>query len=138
MFTPTSVCLSALSKRTKRVQVQLLKDFPRFHLYKGEVARVKPSLMVNYLHYGNGARYILSEDQVDQGLLEYSKKQAELRKASQPSASKVVSETTASTAATTAGIRADVKEEEPPAEKKKGFLDSDITVNDVKIPGLRI
>ena len=115
-----------------------MKDFPRFHLYKGEVARVKPSLMVNYLHYGNGARYVLSEDQVDQGLLEYSKKQAELRKASQPSASKVVSETTASTAATTEGIRADVKEEEPPAEKKKGFLDSDITVNDVKIPGLRI
>lgn len=58
----TQVCLSALTKRTHRVKVQVLKDFPRFQLYKGQVANVKPSLMRNYLHNFNGAKYILSEE----------------------------------------------------------------------------
>nr|5MRC_G Chain G, bL9m [Saccharomyces cerevisiae]5MRE_G Chain G, bL9m [Saccharomyces cerevisiae]5MRF_G Chain G, bL9m [Saccharomyces cerevisiae] len=53
---------SALTKRTHRVKVQVLKDFPRFQLYKGQVANVKPSLMRNYLHNFNGAKYILSEE----------------------------------------------------------------------------
>lgn len=128
MFKNTAVLYSALSKRTKRVQVQLLKDFPRFHLYKGEVARVKPSLMLNYLHYGNGARYILEESQIDQGLLDYSKKQAEVRKEA-AAREKDMKE------------QAQVVEETPfelEKEEKKGFLDSEITVKDVNIPGLRI
>lgn len=136
MFKSTAVLYSALSKRTKRVQVQLLKDFPRFHLYKGEVAKVKPSLMLNYLHYGNGARYILEESQVDQALLEYSKQQAEIRKAALAQEKKLQAEQAMDIEEETFELQKDIPKED--IEQKKGFLDSEITIKDVNIPGLRL
>ncbi|KAL3241063.1 mitochondrial 54S ribosomal protein bL9m MRPL50 [Nakaseomyces bracarensis] len=136
MFKSTAVLYSALSKRTKRVQVQILKDFPRFHLYKGEVAKVKPSLMLNYLHYGNGARYILEESQVDQALLEYSKQQAEIRKAALAQEKKLQAEQAMVIEEETFELQKDIPKED--IEQKKGFLDSEITIKDVNIPGLRL
>lgn len=140
MFRPTSVCLSALSKRTKRVKVQVLKDFPIFQLYKGEVAQVKPSFMRNYLHNYNGARYILQESDVDVGLLKgFQARQAELK------ASKMQSEAAKAQTAKAQTITSQTaKSEIPPETKKsepkrlKGILEKDVTVKDVKIPGLDI
>ncbi|CAH2351478.1 hypothetical protein CLIB1423_03S07206 [[Candida] railenensis] len=50
------------SKRTppradKRIPVQLLKDFPNVGV-RGEVVKVLPSVMRNYLHMNNGATYL--------------------------------------------------------------------------------
>lgn len=70
MFKPTSKVCSALTKRTNKVKVQILKDFPKFQFYTGEVVDVKPSLMINYLHNNNGARYILNQKDLDQELLQ--------------------------------------------------------------------
>lgn len=43
-----------------KIPVQLLKDFDNFG-YRGEVIKVLPSVMRNYLHMGNGAAYITNE-----------------------------------------------------------------------------
>lgn len=40
-----------------KIQVQLLKDHPKLGA-RGEIVRVKPAFMRNYLHIGNGACYI--------------------------------------------------------------------------------
>ena len=118
MFTGTRVCLSALTKRTKRTKVQILRDFPTFQLFKGEVIEVKPSLMRNYLYNDNGARYILSDDQIDANLYDdfvKLKAEREMKKKA---------------------VHKPVKTK----EKKKeiiGILDNDITIDDVFIPGLK-
>ncbi|SJM86964.1 related to 54S ribosomal protein L50, mitochondrial [Zygosaccharomyces bailii] len=130
MFKPTYSCLSALSKRTKRVKVQLLKDFPIFQLYKGEVTQVKPSFMRNYLHNYNGARYIMQEADIDVALLQgFQARQEELK--------------TVKKEAKAVKLQVDeapLSEKQPKpvmAEKKpKGILEKEITVKDVKIPGL--
>lgn len=71
---PNRILFSALTKKNKRVKVQILKDFPRFNLMQGEVAQVKPTVMINYLHRGDGARYIMDEARdVDVGLYEQFK-----------------------------------------------------------------
>lgn len=130
MFKPTYACLSALSKRTKRVKVQLLKDFPIFQLYKGEVTQVKPSFMRNYLHNYNGARYIMQEADIDVALLQgFQERQEELKTVKKESKA----------------VKHQV-DNAPPSEKQpkpvilekkpKGILEKEITVKDVKIPGL--
>lgn len=45
---------------TEKIAVQLLKDFPRIGT-KGEIVRVRPAFMRNYLHLNNGACYITKE-----------------------------------------------------------------------------
>lgn len=65
----SSVLLSALTKRTKKVRVQILKDFPKLEYLKGDVVEVKPSLMNNVLHGHNGAKFILQSNDIDQALL---------------------------------------------------------------------
>lgn len=42
---------------SEKIQVQLLKDHPKLGV-RGEIVRVKPAFMRNYLHIGNGACYI--------------------------------------------------------------------------------
>lgn len=54
---------NASSKRTppradKRIPVQLLKDFPNVGV-RGEIVKVLPSVMRNYLHMNNGAAYLI-------------------------------------------------------------------------------
>ncbi|CDO93127.1 unnamed protein product [Kluyveromyces dobzhanskii CBS 2104] len=126
MFRPTSVRLSALTKRTKRVQVQLLKDFPKFQFHAGEVVNVKPSLMRNFLHNYNGARYILKDSDIDQLLLASAKKSRTVAAAAKRTEPKV---------------KASVKKVSKEAEKKevelpKSALNTEITIETVKIPGL--
>lgn len=57
---PASLVRSS-SKRSNavsdKIQVQLLKDHPKLGV-RGEIVRVKPAFMRNYLHMGNGACYI--------------------------------------------------------------------------------
>ncbi|CCF58675.1 hypothetical protein KAFR_0F00780 [Kazachstania africana CBS 2517] len=128
MFRPTRLCLSATSKRIKRVKVQLLKDFPQFQLSKGQVTDVKPSLMRNYLHNFNGARYILKDTDVDTVLLKsYKVNEASTQKDQQPAA-KLMSK------AQVKEGRALEKMLGKPREKK--VLDNDISLKDVYIPGL--
>lgn len=138
MFRATSVRLSALSKRTKRVKVQLLKDFPMFNLYKGQVTNVKPSFMRNYLHNFNGARYVMAESDVDLELL--SRSQA--RETSIKEKPKVDVDTTSGPAKQLAREAEDkakpkvTKESKPKEEKPKGILEKNVTIENVKIPGL--
>lgn len=119
---------SALSKRTTKVKVQLLKDFPKFQLYKGQVTLVRPSLMRNFLHLGNGARYVLQDQDIDQILLAQSKRRDVRKDASSKRKVERVKKT---------------KSEELPVEQKeqkedKGVFSSGVTVEDVKIPGLNL
>ncbi|AET37850.1 mitochondrial 54S ribosomal protein bL9m MRPL50 Ecym_2097 [Eremothecium cymbalariae DBVPG len=131
MFKPSLRVCSALTKRNNRVKVQLLKDFPRFQLYKGEVANVKPSLMRNFLHNNNGARYILKDDDINQELLLASK-------SVDRQSSQVVLQPKMETA------KVSPKEEKPEISvqheqsKRKYGITPGLTVEDVKIPGLRI
>ncbi|EDO18782.1 hypothetical protein Kpol_1028p57 [Vanderwaltozyma polyspora DSM 70294] len=81
MFRPSSVCLSALSKRTVRVKVQVLRDFPVLKLFRGQVLSVIPSLMRNQLHNENGARYILKDSDIDNNLQDkHFKRMKDMRK----------------------------------------------------------
>lgn len=128
MFKPSMRCCSALTKRTKRVQVQILKDFPRFQLYTGEVAQVKPSIMRNFLHNSNGARYILKETDIDQTLLALSKKKSVLpstkpRKTKHSNAAPKSVET-----------KSDAQKKEAPSTA----LNDSLTIENVKIPGLEL
>ena len=120
---------SALSKRTNKVKVQLLKDFPQFQLYKGQVTQVSPSLMRNYLHLSNGARYILKEQDIDENLHAQSITEAATR-------AKVVQK----------AVKEQIQKaaekipQEPVAVAKETpkVFNSGVTVSDVKIPGLEI
>ncbi|BAO39784.1 54S ribosomal protein L50 [Kluyveromyces marxianus] len=134
MFIPTSACLSALTKRTKRVQVQLLKDFPKFQLRAGEVVNVKPSLMRNFLHNENGARYILKESDIDQTLLSRSKKSSE--SSSQNVTKKAVpkEKNTKPVVAKQPQQNGESKAPEAPSSA----LNQSITIEKVKIPGLEL
>ncbi|CUS23356.1 LAQU0S09e02916g1_1 [Lachancea quebecensis] len=138
---PALRAYSALSKRTNKVKVQLLKDFPQFQLYKGQVAQVSPSLMRNYLHLSNGARYILGDEEIDQGLHAESITAAAARAAS---VQKAVKKQIEKAAEKIKG--SDVKESEKTKEGEKSVAEketpkvfnSGVTVSDVKIPGLDI
>lgn len=142
MFKPTSVCLSALSKRTKRVKVQILKDFPQFLLHRGEVAQVKPSLMRNYLHSHNNARYILQDSDIDLNLLRSFEQRQETLKSSKLESSTQEEIVTRGPSTTPPPAEETVPEPEQPKQqqqepkKPKGVLEKDITVKDIKIPGL--
>ncbi|AJT20134.1 Mrpl50p [Saccharomyces cerevisiae YJM1326] len=135
----TQVCLSALTKRTHRVKVQVLKDFPRFQLYKGQVANVKPSLMRNYLHNFNGAKYILSEEHdINTELLkQYQTREAKLEEDRQQLSKRHETEVQKNMELRKESVFGHKKEEKP-KEGKKGLLDSGITIEEVKIPGLDI
>ncbi|AJT02154.1 AAR_G0047290.mRNA.1.CDS.1 [Saccharomyces cerevisiae] len=135
----TQVCLSALTKRTHRVKVQVLKDFPRFQLYKGQVANVKPSLMRNYLHNFNGAKYILSEEHdINTELLkQYQTREAKLEEDRQQLSKRHETEVQKNMELRKESVFSHKKEEKP-KEEKKGLLDSGITIEEVKIPGLDI
>ncbi|CAD6644649.1 XXYS1_4_G0014830.mRNA.1.CDS.1 [Saccharomyces cerevisiae] len=135
----TQVCLSALTKRTDRVKVQVLKDFPRFQLYKGQVANVKPSLMRNYLHNFNGAKYILSEEHdINTELLkQYQTREAKLEEDRQQLSKRHETEVQKNMELRKESVFGHKKEEKP-KEEKKGLLDSGITIEEVKIPGLDI
>ncbi|CAI4738890.1 BAI_1a_G0046550.mRNA.1.CDS.1 [Saccharomyces cerevisiae] len=135
----TQVCLSALTKRTHRVKVQVLKDFPRFQLYKGQVANVKPSLMRNYLHNFNGAKYILSEEHdINTELLkQYQTREAKLEEGRQQLSKRHETEVQKNMELRKESVFGHKKEEKP-KEEKKGLLDSGITIEEVKIPGLDI
>ncbi|CAD6643058.1 HN1_G0012630.mRNA.1.CDS.1 [Saccharomyces cerevisiae] len=135
----TQVCLSALTKRTHRVKVQVLKDFPRFQLYKGQVANVKPSLMRNYLHNFNGAKYILSEEHdINTELLkQYQTREAKLEEDRQQLSKRHETEVQKNMELRKESVFGHKKEEKP-KEEKKGLLDSGITIEEIKIPGLDI
>lgn len=139
MLNCTQVCLSALTKRTHRVKVQVLKDFPRFQLYKGQVANVKPSLMRNYLHNFNGAKYILSEEHdINTELLkQYQTREAKLEEDRQQLSKRHETEVQKNMELRKESVFGHKKEEKP-KEEKKGLLDSGITIEEVKIPGLDI
>lgn len=103
-----------------------------FNLVKGEVTQVKPSFMRNYLHNFNGARYIMQDSDINQLLLQKSLAKEVLLK-------EKVKSTPISTI-----TKKDVKKEaaqsvtKPDVEKSKpkGLLEREITIKDVKIPGL--
>lgn len=136
MFKPTRINYSALSKRTKRVKVQLLRDFPRFNLYKGQVTQVKPSLMMNYLYPFNGAKYIMKPDDVQSGLIkQYEIRQVELKKQAELAVEKNES---ASRDKKKEAKTGDEAGEAPDQKKKITFLGTDITTKDIKIPGLNV
>lgn len=132
MFRPTAMRMSALSKRTKKVKIQVLKDFPMFNLVKGEVTQVKPSFMRNYLHNFNGARYIMQDSDIDQLLLQKSLAKENLVKEKVKSApiNTITKKDNKKEAAQS------VTKPEVEKSKPKGLLERDITIKDVKIPGL--
>ncbi|QLL31076.1 hypothetical protein HG536_0A08930 [Torulaspora globosa] len=143
MFRATAVRLSALSKRTRRVRVQLLKDFPMFNLYMGQVTKVKPSFMRNYLHNFNGARYVMSESDIDLELLSRSQARDTLAKEKSNVETKTVDRVEASGKVSpkkTSGNADDktTRESKQKREKPKGILEKNITIEDVKIPGLEL
>lgn len=136
MFKPTRINYSALSKRTKRVQVQLLRDFPRFNLLKGQVAHVKPSLMTNYLYPFNGAKYIMKPSDIRPGLLkQYEVRKSELKKQVDLDSSKTVTHTNNTNNKSNPDVAIN-GENESVRRDKVTFLGTDITTKDVKIPGL--
>ncbi|CAI4036120.1 hypothetical protein SMKI_14G3390 [Saccharomyces mikatae IFO 1815] len=139
MFRSTQVCLSALTKRTHRVKIQLLRDFPRFQLYKGQVTNVKPSLMRNYLHNHNGAKYILNEvHDVNMELLKlYQVRELKLEEERQLLSKHKKMEAQRKMELQRQSVLEQDKQEKPKIEKK-GLLDSGITIEEVKIPGLDI
>ncbi|SCV03990.1 LAME_0H14862g1_1 [Lachancea meyersii CBS 8951] len=133
MFRPTcGRAYSALSKRTNKVKVQLLKDFPQFQLYKGQVTSVSPSLMRNYLHWRNGARYILNNEDIDLSLQAQAVELAALR-----SKDVVRKEKQERTISETVTEEQTTKKESKEIKQPKLF-DSGLTLKDVKIPGLEL
>ncbi|CAR21290.1 mitochondrial 54S ribosomal protein bL9m MRPL50 [Lachancea thermotolerans CBS 6340] len=138
---PALRAYSALSKRSKKVKVQLLKDFPQFQLYKGQVTQVSPSLMRNYLHLSNGARYILHEEEIDEGLRAESIAAAAARATSVQKAVKRQIEAAAEKIKGNDAKESEkTKESEKPDAEKQAprVFNSGVTINDVKIPGLDI
>lgn len=139
MFKPTNVCLSVLSKRTKRVNVQLMRDFPAFQLFKGQVTKVKPSLMTNYLHRWNGARYILKETDIDQELLQFSETQRTNRiqekKLEQERELLAIKNMKLEQEEKTKMKQQHMKEVKKEIER---VLNTNVSLKDVKIPGLDI
>ncbi|EJS41902.1 mrpl50p [Saccharomyces arboricola H-6] len=139
MFRSTHVCLSALTKRTHRVKVQVLRDFPRFQLLKGQVTKVKPSLMRNYLHNFNGAKYIINEEHdVNVELLKlYQARELKLEEDRQLHSKHQEMETQRRNESQKQSVFGQ-KKEKSSKEDKNGLLDSGITIEEVKIPGLDI
>lgn len=136
MFKPTRVNLSVLSKRTKRVKVQLLRDFPRFHLWKGQVAQVKPSVMTNYLYPFNGAQYILVDSDIRPKLLsQYEERMTSMKVASEVPQDQEVKSFKGEEAKTAKQEDTDDTETK---KKRPTFLGTDITTKDIKIPGLNL
>ncbi|CCH61937.1 hypothetical protein TBLA_0F04040 [Henningerozyma blattae CBS 6284] len=131
MFKPTHINYSVLSKRTKRVTVQLLRDFPNFQFYEGQVIKVKPSVMINYLHRGNGARYILKDSDIDTSLLKYSQDQENLR---QLAKQKSIEQEQRSIMMQ----QQDELKKVQMAKEKSKILTRRIGLKDVSIPGLNI
>lgn len=115
------------------------EGFPRFQLYKGQVANVKPSLMRNYLHNFNGAKYILSEEHdINTELLkQYQTREAKLEEDRQQLSKRHETEVQKNMELRKESVFGHKKEEKP-KEEKKGLLDSGITIEEVKIPGLDI
>ncbi|AGO10051.1 AaceriAAR061Wp [[Ashbya] aceris (nom. inval.)] len=143
MFRPTLRACSAFSKRNNKVRVQILQNFERFQLYRGEVVNVSPSLMRNYLHRNNGARYILWDKDIDQALAQEAaatrqklQSQKAAAEASQSVAEAAVVQKTAETGSDADKPTDNEKPAEPPA--KRSGLSSRPTVADVKIPGLEL
>ncbi|KAH3903578.1 related to 54S ribosomal protein L50, mitochondrial [Saccharomycodes ludwigii] len=129
--------LSALTKRNNRVKVQLLKDFPEFQLYKGQVANVKASLMNNFLHYNNGAKFILKDSDIDQALVTYRTKHVT---ADTTIPKKVVLQKTKINNQT-ASLKTEEPKEVPKLKKEKlpqSSINKDVTLDNIKIPGLDI
>ncbi|CCE63013.1 hypothetical protein TPHA_0D03800 [Tetrapisispora phaffii CBS 4417] len=138
MFKPSYIMLSALSKRTNKVTVQVLKDFPDFQLFRGQVAEVKPSLMRNYLHYNNGARYILKDTDIDSQLLKLNaQREADMKKlaaeALQDEQLLMKSNTKTQQKSVTEEKNTKRNEEK---QSYKSVLDQDYSIENVKIPGL--
>ncbi|GMM55940.1 mitochondrial 54S ribosomal protein [Maudiozyma humilis] len=135
MFKPTRVCLSALTKRTKKVKVQLMRDFPRFQLYKGQVAQVKPSLMRNYLHNFNGAKYILQDADINAQLLDsYNALEQERERAAQAAHAAAVE--LAATQQRAQAAKPKLSQEAKRQDRRTH--DKNVTIKDVYIPGLDI
>lgn len=135
MFKPTSICYSALTKRTKRVKVQILRDFPQFNLFKGQVTQVKPSMMRNYLHDFNGAKYILQDSDINTFLFENFTKEEQIREKEQLANQQAM----AATAAAVATAKAEtLKKPKLSKEVEKQEKKKDITIKDVYIPGLNL
>lgn len=100
-----------------------------FQLFKGQVVQVKPSFMRNYLHNYNGARYILKDTDIDETLLAQSRE----IEASKNTIDKAANLTLGGKKEMKKEAKSEVAEEKP---KPKGILENDITIKDVKIPGL--
>lgn len=132
MFKPTSICYSALTKRTKRVKVQVLRDFPQFNLFRGQVTQVKPSMMRNYLHDFNGAKYILQDSDINSYLFQKFTEEEQIREKEM-----IANQQAMAAAAATMKVETQTKpklsKEVEKQEKKK-----DITIKDVYIPGLNL
>ena len=134
MFKPTSICYSALTKRTKRVKIQVLRDFPQFNLFKGEVTQVKPSMMRNYLHDFNGAKYILQDSDINTLLFENFTKEEQIREKEQ-----LANQQAMAAAAAVATAKAEtLKKPKLSKEVEKQEKKKDITIKDVYIPGLNL
>lgn len=133
MFKPTSICYSALTKRTKRVKIQVLRDFPQFNLFKGEVTQVKPSMMRNYLHDFNGAKYILQDSDINTLLFENFTKEEQIREKEILANQQAVAAAAASVTKMDTQTKPKLSKEAEKQEKKK-----DVTIKDVYIPGLNL
>ncbi|KAL6942575.1 hypothetical protein ACO0QE_003756 [Hanseniaspora vineae] len=142
----SAVLLSALTKRTKKVRVQILKDFPKLEYLKGDVVEVKPSLMNNVLHGHNGAKFILQSSDIDQALLEKAtslrrvrqemlekERQAQVQLAEQQL--KQQKEVKFFTEAKK-DAQKDSKKEDEGKKLENSAIDKNLTLKDIKIPGL--
>lgn len=132
MFKPTSICLSALSKRTNRVKVQILKDLEAFNLRRGQVLDVKPAMMRNYLHNNNGAKYILAESDVNKVLLHQYEKNVEESRAR----SALLTERAELSNKVKGTSKQETEKKIENSGKQKSVLDNEISIKDVFIPGL--
>lgn len=138
--------LSALTKKYKRVKVQILKDFPRFKLAKGEIAQVKPTVMINYLHRGNGAKYIMDDTKdINIELYEEFKKRRQMLKDEQLKLEQEEREQMEHQRKETEEAKLRIQAEKD--KRKKDIHNAKeqikkwnkkITVEDVKIPGLKL
>lgn len=111
--------------------MQLLKDFPAFQLWRGQVAHVKPSLMRNYLHAKNGARYIVDDMDIDHPLMRAYESRQEF------AATEISSKAILNQATKQVTLQSPTTTEKP-EPVRKSFLEehADVTLDDVKIPGL--
>ncbi|SCU87908.1 LAMI_0D07976g1_1 [Lachancea mirantina] len=126
---------SALSKRTNKTKVQLLRDFPNFQLIRGQVLEVSPSLMRNYLHPGNGARYIMNNGQIDSQLEnEALAKLTARQSATRSKKESIEAKPKEAGGAAPASVEKTVKM--PEKTKQKHIFSSGVTLEDAKIPGL--